>query len=526
MAYQAPSPGTVAVLLGPILVAPAYGGEPAPSEPPPAIRVRLIRPDLQLEQVLALFQGTRASSPARALAAWKRGAGPGAALAKSWEAAIAAFNPEMVPELRGFDQAELAVSFSPGDGATHWFANVPRDDGALASLATALVLTDGKKEPPLEGIGGTVDRLGPSPWPLAARAADRFALADTREGLRQALGPRLGWDPDPRADLPAFESGWLIQVDPQGLGQQGPLARRRVAEALRALDCTRVSACAGLAGEALALDMALVLGTPLPAAGAVDPAWLDGLPEERLLAVFATAIDPSPAAWQRRFALADRIERADPAHAGVAPLRTRINLLAAGVKVRPEVDLWPHLRGLTAALLVDQSGTVDGAIVTLHTDTPESAARIGGTVLPALAPLLGLRPPPAAAPPGPGEIRLLGQVDHRPVGLTQRGTTVRVGWGEPGLESIRAEPAGASLRTLLPRDEPPPERLGALWPGRLAAVKRLGAPLAATLSQAPPVQWSGRNEPAGTREAVRWPGLHDLVRRFLDCLPLDPPPQD
>jgi hypothetical protein len=480
-----------------------------------------------MDQVLALFRGTRAPHPAAALAAWKRAAGPGASLGKPWEAAIAAFNPEMAGELRTIDEAEMVLTFDPDDGAAHWFAAIPHDDGTFASLATALVLTGGGQEPPLEGTAIPVDRLGPPAWPLAARTADRFALANSRAGLRQALGPphaRIR-DPGRGAGIPAIESGWLIEVDPQGLGRSGPLPRRRLAEALRGLDCTRLSAWAGLEGETLALNATLWLDVPLPAAGALDPAWLDGLPEERLLAVFVAAIDPSPAAWERGFALADRIERADPAHAGVAPLRTRLNLLAAGVKVRPEVDLWPHLRGLTVAVLTDPAGVVDGGLVFLHTENPESAGRIAGVILPALAPLLGLRVPPTAAAQ-PGELRRLGELRRRPVGVCHHGATVRLGWGESALGAIRGEPGGATLQKPLLRDRHPPQRFAALWPGRTAAARARAAPLATALAEAPPILWSGQNQPPGAREVIRWSGLHDLVRRVLERLPLDPPIRD
>jgi hypothetical protein len=354
-----------------------------------------------------------------------------------------------------------------------------------------------------------------------------LAVADSPAGLRRALDLDLLRPParDLGAEIPARESGWLIKIDPQGLGREGPLPLRRLAEGLRGLGCTLVSARGGLEDETLALTAELRLDSPLFAAETVDPSWLDGLPEERLLAVFATAIDPAPAAWDRGFAVADRIERADPAHSGVAPLRTRINLLAAGVKVRPEVDVWPHLRGITAALLTDPTGAVDGALVSLHTDSPESAARIAGAVLPALAPLLGLRVPPAAAAQAK-DPRHLGELRHRPVGLCTRGAAVRLTWGDSALQTIRAKPADGTLRKLLPPDGHAPQRWGAFWPGRTAQAKLLGGPLATSLAEGPPVVWSGHNELPGTHEVVRWPGLHELVRRVLERLPLDPPSDD
>jgi len=183
----------------------------AESPPPaPALWVRLLRPDVQSARVTALFQGTRVAHPAEALAAWKRAVGPRHALGKPWDAAIAAFNPAMTGELRGLDQADLVLWFDPDDGAPHWYAALPRDDGTFANLALALALTDGGREPPLGGVA--VDRLGPAPSPLLARATDRFAMADGLPALRLALGPARACPWDEGTDLPALDSGDLIAV--------------------------------------------------------------------------------------------------------------------------------------------------------------------------------------------------------------------------------------------------------------------------------------------------------------------------
>src|SRR5262249_40380813 len=151
---------------------------------------------------------------AAALAAWKRAVGPTASLGKAWEAAIAAFNPEMAAELRLLDQTELAVWFDRADGAPHWWALVPHDDGTFAHLATALTLTDGRQEPAIDALA--VDRLGPAGWPLAVRLGGRLALADAREGLTLALGAGLAhaWEANP--ELPARDSGWFVGLDPAG----------------------------------------------------------------------------------------------------------------------------------------------------------------------------------------------------------------------------------------------------------------------------------------------------------------------
>ena len=68
------------------------------------------------------------------------------------------------------DQADLVLWFDPENGSPQWYASLPRDDGSIANLATALALTDGGPEPPLGTV--TVDRLGPPPSPLIARTSD------------------------------------------------------------------------------------------------------------------------------------------------------------------------------------------------------------------------------------------------------------------------------------------------------------------------------------------------------------------
>src|SRR5438477_7441967 len=98
------SPWLSLVGLGCALVAGVTAARAAGAEPPrPAVTVRLVGPDRQGAQVLDWFRGARAPHPAAALAAWRRATGRH--LSKAREAAIAAFNPEMVRELRVLDGA-------------------------------------------------------------------------------------------------------------------------------------------------------------------------------------------------------------------------------------------------------------------------------------------------------------------------------------------------------------------------------------------------------------------------------------
>jgi hypothetical protein len=423
--------------------------------------------------------------------------------------------------LKRLDQARVVFAFDPdADGALQWYATLPRDDGTFAALATAMALTGGASDAPVGAVA--VDRLGPPGAPLMARGDDRLALAGSRAALVAALAPAPAGLPVE----PAIESGLGLRLDPAGLGQAGPTARRRLAEGLRALGCKDLAAVAGLEGDALAMTVRLQVELEQPPrpepAPTIDPAWLEGLPcpEGRALAAFAWAFDRSPAAWDRTFALLDRVERADPARAGVAPVRTRINLLAAAVKVRPEIDLWPQLTGLSGILLAGATGGIASAVVLVHTTTPESAQRIAEKVLPAVGPLVGLRPEPLKDPQ-PNTPRLLGRLRGRPVQLTYQGATVRLCWGEPA-----GADTGAALRALVPAGDLPPQRFGAFWPGRLMREPAVGIPLARTLAKAPPLLWSGHDLASGTCDSVHWSGLRDLVRHFLERLPLDPPAED
>jgi hypothetical protein len=478
--------------------------------------------------VLALFRETRVESPAAALAAWKRRGGPRATLGKPWEAAIALLNPVMAPEFRALDRAELVLWFDGDAGIPRWYATLPQDDGSFTRVATALALTDGGPEPPLGKVA--VDRLGPAPWPLATRPPGPFVLADSRDSLGLGLASPRGPGGHDRVEALPVESGWTLDLDPEELGRSRSLLLQRLAQGLRGLGCRTAWACAGLDDETAGLTVDLRLDGARVAAPPLEPAWVERLPAARVLAAFAVALGSDGAAWDRIFAAADRIERADPTHAEVVPMRTRINLLAAAVKVRPEVDLWPHLRGLSGALLVDPAGAVDGAIVALHADSREAAERIAADVLPALSPLLGVRKPAAGAElpelAWRCGVRLLGTLNHRPVYLVRQDDSVRLGWGESALEPLVQVPVAGSLRKHAHWGAAPPQRFGAFWPGRLPRAAALARPLAAMLADAPAVAWTGRDQPAAARESVRWPGLRRLVQDLVATLPLDPPPPD
>jgi hypothetical protein len=468
--------------------------------PPPAVTIRGVRPDQQGERLIALFQGSRAPHPAAALSAWKRARGDRSGLGKPAEAAVAALNPATVRELRTLDGAEVALRLDPGDGRLRWRAVLPRDDGTFAAVATAMALTDGGSDPPLDGIA--VDRLGPPGAPLMARFPGGLALAGSRAELVEARDrPRFAWDG------PTPDSGWFVQLDPDALGATGPLALRRAGEALRALHCAGVDGVARLRGETFSVALTARLDARRDPAPPIDPRWLDWIPATGTVAALALAIDPKPDAWDALFALADCVERADPARAAVAPVRTRLNLLATAAGVRPEVDLWPALRGLTQGVSTDEEGTLHSGFLALHVENKADAEQLAGRVLP----------------------RITGSIlKTKPTAVARRGTTVLLVWGAVTLQSCidaAADPerSAAPLIRAAWGDEVP-QRAGAFWPGRLRALAPPGSPAASALAEAPPVVWLGRDDAKTARETVEWTGLRGVVRRFLETLPLDPPP--
>lgn len=478
----------------------AVGGE----APGPAVVVRPIRPDRQLEQFLGLFEGARAPHPAAALSGWRRATGRHEALSKSAQAGIALLNPAMVAELRTLDRAEFVLR---GDGGPPgWFAVVPCDDGTFAALATALALTDGGAEEPLEGAD--VDRLGPPGSALMARAPGGLvAIAPDRERLADALG----WRGSRRRALdPAgVSSGWVIMLEPAAVGSGAPIDLRRLAGAARGLGCGHAELLARLDGPVLDVLLWRQQAGKAPAGAAgMCPDWLSWIPAERTLAAACLGIDRLT--LDRTFAAADGVEKADPGRAGAAPLRTRLGLLARGAGVRLEEDLWPHLRGLTAWVSADDAGEPDGALLVLHAADAAAAGRVRDRVI---APLLGRRPKRG------GET---GPLSSRP-DIAVEGDAILIAWGAGVLERARGahgdpgRSASEAIRSAWPHGTP--ARAGAFWPGRLG--RRLPPELAAALAGAPPALWWGEDETLQSRDRLRWAGLPDVVRRYLDALPMD-----
>jgi hypothetical protein len=495
-------------------------------EPSPAVTVRLVHPEDQCARLLALFEGARAPHPAAALSAWKRATGGRLSLSKRSEALIAICNPDMVREWRTLDGAELVLGCDPTDGRLRWFATVPRDDGTFAALASAIALTDGATEPPLGDVA--VDRLGRAGSPLMARVGRAAVAAGTRNDLQAALD-RTHAAP---AAWPAIDSGALVRLDPDALGNLGSLLRRRLAEGLRAAGCGRVDGSVRLDGDTVRVGLAGKFASSAPGAAGrpLEPGWLDWIPASpRLAAAFAVAIDSRPEAWDAAFALADRVEKADAALTGVAPMRTRLNLMTAPAGVRLEADFWPKLVGVSGAVFTNPSGQPEGALLALHTTDAAAADRIARRILPSLTTTFRLKRPdnqPNVAAPAPEAVIPLGQRDGRPLSATSRGATVLVSWGDVLTASLEAkahpeQSAGPTIRASW--GERTPHRAGAFWPGRLG-MSIQGSPLTDALNASGPIAWIGQSDARSTRDDIQWPGLRSAVLRFLEKIPLDAPP--
>ena len=522
--------------------------------------VRLIHPDRQAATVLRLFDGCAAPHPAAALAAWKRSTREPDQLGKPLEALISFFNPEMVREWSVLHEARFELGFDSETGSRRWRLTVPGDDGTLAALITALRLSGGSNEEPVGNGAMAVNRLGGPGAAVGARGAGGIILASSRAELDRGLPPGI-LDPSARLEtvdlkevlgVPAADpdAGLMFRLEPGRLSlpARGSASTRRAIELARGLGCRTVVGSLGLDHDEVGLEIASELGPAGlfgPGSGGnlmLDPEWLKWIPSGEAVAVASLAAGRGAGYWDGIFALADRVDRADPARANLAPLRTRINLLASAVGARLEADLWPHLRGLTVAWLAspDQPEQSGRAVLLLHMDDETAARHLVGDVLPRLAALWGIakvqtRPaqPPAASRVAAGDSavpRSLGRPGGSPIEAVARGRTVLVGWGDQALETmfraaehpeqsvlpvIKAGSAGLARETLA--------RVAAYWPGRMRLpFKGLDGPtpLVRCLAEGPPIVWTGWNLAGKARDRVCWRDLHGLVRRFLAAIPL------
>ena len=483
----------------------------AESGPVAAVEVVAIRPDLQLEAALELFEEAPWPDPAAALADWKRSASPGEvrSLGKPMEALIAAFNPAMARELAALHDARVALEIDR-DGRARWSAILPRDDGTIEAVASAMALSEGAPEP-AEGAY-RVDRLGPEGAPLLAGSRNGpTILASDRVALGRAI---LRSQDDPPIDPSIERPGWVVRIDPIELARSESSEARLIASTLPLLGYRRAEARVALSGATLTVALA---GEAVPGGvsnGSIDPSWLDVVPDDGVAMAAALAVGPGPEAWGAVLEAASALERALPGHEKVASMGARLALLGLARGVRFDADLWPNLRGLSAWASTDPDRSPDAVLLALHANDDEAAAVIADRVVARLLATSG------TTRVGTGRPTALGSIDGRPLAMAVRGTSVLLAWGEGALDAALGaaespdRSAGPGLRSAW--DGSPPTRFAALWPGRIPW----------QFGQAPdggaPILWTGEVGPDGPRDLVRWPDLDIAVRRVLERIPARP----
>jgi hypothetical protein len=535
-------------------------GLPGQSPDEPAtLSAALVRPDEQAAEILRIFEGARAPHPAAALAAWKRGARKPAVFGKPIEALIAAFNPEMAREWRVMENAELRLDLDAADGRPRWYALVPQDDGTVAAAITALRLTDGAEEARL-GAGAdkaAVERLGPPGSIVATRVGTTLILGSSRTELERGFRAVRSRNDEPsrldRAEAPSERpatgrdrsagAGVNFELDPGRLAanRTSPLAVRRAGVLLTGLACRRLLGHIAFEGDCIALWVKTPLDPErlVPPSGekpaVVDPAWLMWVPSASVVAVVSIALEPGAKFRDWAFALADRVDRADPARAELAPLRTRANLFAAAASVRLEADLWPHLKGVTACVLA-HGEQPDGGLLVLHLDSDLAAKRLAHEALPRVArrftSLKALDPIAPELPnrqAGAGPAIFVRPVFGRGLSIGQRGRDVLIAWGDHVPDSVTAAAADPrrSIASMCSgwslEGKEAPQRVGAFWPARAHSRPdaSLPAPAWDVLTEDPPILWWGWNDRRLATDSIRWPGLKSRAHRFLEQLPLE-----
>lgn len=502
-------------LLESLLVAVILTGTAEDSATPPAVTIQLGRPRTQVESFLRLFQPPFASSPAVALANWKRATKGTKSLGKGPEAALAALNPAMARELDVLAGAELVFDFSADDGKPSWTFVVPKDDGTFASFATSMALTDGGGDGALGRA--SVDRLSMAQGPLMAREGDLVVLANNREMLARGLALAQ----KDKAGV-ANDSVPQIRVTAAGLSKSSNLQVRRFAELLRAFGASEFLGDAKLiADEFVARGSCACSWTDSNAR--IDPKWLAEVPAKASL-VFSIALDPSPQTLDRLFAVANKMEKVDPELANRPPVRARIGLFCRVAGLDIEKDVWPKLEGVT--------GFLDGDIhqpkcagIAFHMVDEASTTDVRDRVLPKLARSLALDPAKenateTAKPLGTfrGQTLWVSKAGDRSVSLT---------WG---IEGPLAEFAGNPPRRFLdtvPQSElktlQTAQRAGWFWPARLGLLEK-GAALTLAVDQTDCIRWVGRRRDQKIEDTICWRGLDRAVRRFLELTPQEPAP--
>lgn len=485
-----------------------------------AVFVELVRPDQQLSAMLDLFEGLPVRYPAEWLASWRRAARDADVFDKATQALIASLNPEMVREWRLLDGAVFGLVPGKG-GSVEWYLGVPRDDGTLASVATAIALTDGDAEEPLAIDGARVDRLTRGGGPYLAQSETRVSIAGTREGLVhgfRALNARSQGD---QSDT--RESGIYVGLNRAAMAQVEGSVWGHGAAILKAFGVSSADARMTFDGGALVGNStAHIEGEGAGLAGQIDPGWLEYVPDGAA-ASLTVALDRKGRSLATIMRAIDAIApTSDDARQGVG-WRARINVLAAARGVFPEVELWPVLRGATVAVRFDQSGSLDGAVVALHARDAQRVSKLMTRVLPRLAAGFGARLEAAElaeAATGARAVTLT-EIGGRDATMTRKDDTVLIVWNEPAFAGMRVpdgDSDGTDLRERI--GEVAPNHVLAVWPGRVPLnISAEYAVFARALRGAQPLVVVGRRVGKTLFEHANWEGARGVVARLISLTP-------
>lgn len=519
--------GTLGLLLTVALNADAGESRPgeaarpaAPSSVRPAVEIRAVRPDLQLERLLRLFRGSKSPHPAAALASWKRAVPGGGTLSKASEALITILNPRMTNEFRLADGATVSYRFPDDDGPGAWSVRILRDDGGIAAVATALTLSEGHAEAPFDGFA--IDRLSKDGSAWMARDESKpervVLLAGSRKELEATIASIRAKDSGTRPAWPSLDSGWVVRLDPDAIGVSGPVSRRRAGAAFRGAQVKSMEATATLLADSPGLQVRIRTDYtgPSPVSEAVvDPRWLDVIPKDRLLACWAFGLGSSNTFWNAAFRWLDAIEKADPAFQETLPLGLRIRFIARAVGVRLDNEVLQRVRGVSGFVLARADGQPGAFTFRLHLTDDESAERLFSVVIPRFAQRVGLADAMKFVE-GPDRLWRT-SLWTKSLDVWRRGSTIKICWGTPTpIEVAPGEPnsAGPILRKILGA-EAPFQRMLIVWPERT---------LRPNIEDSPPAVWIGRYAGTTSIDQIQWSGLHELLKRSLDALPLNEPP--
>ena len=507
-------------LCGMILATLSLDDTPTGPASEPAFTASFHLPDQQLATLLSWFQGSRYKSPAAALAAYRSKTQQPEVVPRGIQAIISILNPEMVRELEVLDGATFEIS-NTGGVSSDWSLVIPKDDEAIRTLATALAQHDGQELQPSDRLPTSLYQLGPPGSPFLTRFDGRTALGSDPESLRKLLDR-------PLKPHPAKNSVILFHVATKGLLFVKPNALSRIGMALEAVKFSTVSGSSLLNENGWLLETHTLLLDPnqanqLPTVNLLLTQVRENLPAD-VVFEFAFGLDRDGRTIEAIHRLGEEIIRALGSLRGEMPLRTRANLVANLLGFFPEVELWPRIDGI-GGWVSTQGKEFTAAHLVLHTIEPGFTNPLAKRLIKTLQQLVQKDGSPKPKTEldldldFPEQPLVLGKLLGRRLSICIRTQNIFLTLGEP-------KPAGPTALTEEKITQGADQAPGAnrslkFWPGRLVATQGLSKEVARSLSEAPPVVWTGRRDGSELIDHVHWSPLPPTIRTLVDTLDLD-----